>query len=202
MRIGSFFVILLLALVALGYFFSDSLHLREDISGLQKENQRLSASLQKAEQDKQNALMTLQSVEQEKASALVSLQNTTQELQSCRQQVEQVNQTLRQTAAENALIKDQNRLLISAVQNSGETYGFSYLQTPLVKSSAISLVAFFVVALGSVIMMTLKKNRNHFTTHGHSAKSGAYIYLTDAEIRELIKRRRHDTDPLNSEPIE
>jgi hypothetical protein len=64
MRIGSLFLILLMTFVAFGYLLSDSAHLREELSNLKKDFERLTYAVTQSEQEKQKALMDLRSCQQ------------------------------------------------------------------------------------------------------------------------------------------
>src|SRR5438093_10941140 len=105
MRVGSVLIILLAALVVLGFLLSDSMHLRSEIKDLQNEIQRLSLVAQQAEQEKQVALGALQQSEQEKQNNVSTLQNKTQELQACWRQIDQINQIFGELSDENTLLK-------------------------------------------------------------------------------------------------
>ena len=83
MRIGSFFLILLITLVAFGYLLSHSIHLRAELSNVEKEFERLTQAVAQTEQEKQNALI---------------------DLLSCQQSVSQLNEII----AENDNLKNQN----------------------------------------------------------------------------------------------
>ena len=197
MRIGSFFMILLAALVALGYLFSDSVHLREDISGLQKQIERLSQSVQQAEQEKQSVLVALQNTEQEKQNALIALQNTGQELQSCRQQVEQSNKTIADLTNENTSLHNQLQVLADLQQPSDTSHANPPSETEIVQSSTFGLITFIILGSGSIALMALKALQKQPIPKKHTAKTGQFVYLTDAEIKELIQRRRDATKSKN-----
>ena len=64
MRIGSLFLILLMTFVAFGYLLSDSVHLRAELSNVEKEFERLTQAVMQSEQEKQKALMDLRSCQQ------------------------------------------------------------------------------------------------------------------------------------------
>ena len=177
MKIGSFFLFLLIALVALGYLFSDSIHLREDMSNQQKEIERLTVTVQRTEQEKQDAL--------------IALQNAGLEVQSCWQTVEQSNQVITQLTEENSYLKQQNLLLVSQ-QTSDTSSVTPQPQAQPVQATALSLVAFLTLGFGSVVAIGLKSLQKH---PKHAAKAGNYVYLTDAEIKELIQQRRKATSP-------
>lgn len=175
MKVGSFLMILLVALVALGYLLSDSLHLHEDVSNLQKENGRLAQELQKAEQAKQDALMSLQTVNQN--------------LQSCQQSVEQANQTIANLTEENAYLKDQYQLLTSH-QSSVTSNAAIQSHTPTVESAAYSLIALVVLGIGSLTIAVLKGRHMRRSDKQNRQGKGHYVCLTEAEIQELVQWRR------------
>ena len=87
MRIGSFFLIVLMAFVAFGYLLSDSVHVRAELSNLQKDNERLTQAVTQTEQERQNTLI---------------------DLHSCQQSVSQLNQII----ADNDNPKNQNSNVI------------------------------------------------------------------------------------------
>ena len=107
MRIGSFFSVLLVALIALGFFLSDSMHLRETINSQQQEIQRLGIALQKNEQERQNALTAIQAAQQEKQNTLINLQDASKKLQICQEDAARTNQIIAQLTNENTLMKQQ-----------------------------------------------------------------------------------------------
>ncbi len=178
MKIGSFFMVLLAALVALGYFVSDSLHLREDVAVKQTEIERLTQVVQQAEQERQDAL--------------AALQTSDQNLQSCQQQVDQSNQTIDQLTVENTFLKEQVRVWAAQQDLDASQNVVSEPQIQMVQASTIGLAAFAVIGFGSFVAVGLKEFRKH---RKHRAKSGSYVFLTDAEIREVIKHRRDLAKP-------
>lgn len=175
MKIGSFFMILLAALVALGYLLSDSLHLREDVAVQQEEIERLTQAVQQAEQDKQNAM--------------TALQTAGQNLQICQQKVDQSNQTIVRLTEENASLKEQVQVLATQ-QDSDASSTPPASQAQMVQATAIGTAAFFILGLGSMAVVGLKGFQKR---HKRSPKSGSYVFLMDAEIKEVIKRRRETT---------
>ncbi len=195
MRIGSFFLILLAALIALGYLLSDSIHLHEDMSTLQKEIETLSQALQQAEQEKQNALIALQNLEQEKQDTLTALQNAGQELQLCQRQVEQSNQIIGRLTNENTSLKEQNRRPVTSGPSSNAADAPPQPQIRMAQSTAFSLITFIALGIGSIVMVVLKGLQKQLILKRHATKTGNYVYLTDAEIRELVQRRRNATKP-------
>jgi hypothetical protein len=183
MKIGAFFIVLLVALVALGYLLSDSLHLREVVSSLQKENAHLVQALQQTEQAKQEALITLQTA--------------TQELNVCQQKVEQSNQTITRLIDDNAYLKKQNELLASQ-QTANTSSASPQPETKTFQATTFSLFTFLMLGAGSIVAIGLRSFQKH-TRHG--AKTGQYVYLTNAEIKDLIQRRRESKQsntPLSS----
>jgi DNA repair exonuclease SbcCD ATPase subunit len=190
MRIGSFFSVLLVALIALGFFLSDSMHLRESIKSQQQEIQRLTIALQKSEQEKQNALATLQSSEHERQNTLISLQNTSQRLQACQQEVARSGQLVAQLTNENTALKQQIHSLNSASQ-SVNSVGVSAPQLPqMPQARAASLIAFAVMGVGSVLPLAWKSLQKKPFSKRCNEKKGNYVYLSQEEIKELAKRRR------------
>jgi septal ring factor EnvC (AmiA/AmiB activator) len=186
MRIGSFFVALLVALIALGFFISDSMHLRENIDNQQKEIEKLTSSLQKTEQEKQNALAALENSEQEKQSALITLQHKNEELNSCQQRADRSNQLINQLTNENTSLKEQYSLLISSIQSTSLVGGLVE-QPQVVQSSAYGLTTFLVLGLGSGLVLWLKHLQKK-----HNRK-GSYVFLTEDEIKALTRQRRAAT---------
>lgn len=177
MKIGSFFLILLAALVALGYLLSDSLHLREDISNQQIEIERLTQVVQQAEREKQNAL--------------IALQNVGQELQSCQSQVQKSDQIINRLINENTSLKEQNHQLVNSAKpsNAGNLSVQHEIET--VQAAAFGLIASIILGLGSMVVMGLKRLRKQFLCEGRTVNIGQYVYLTDVEIKELVQRRRN-----------
>lgn len=179
MKIGSFFMMLLAALVALGYFVSDSRHLREDVAIQQTEIERLTQTVQQAEQEKQNAL--------------TALQTASQNLQSCQQKVDQSNLTIVQLTGENNFLKEQ--VQVWTTQRDMETSSnVPVPQAQMVQASAIGLAIFAVIGFGSMAAVWLKELQKH---PKGATKSGSPVFLTDAEIKEVIKRRRGATNNSN-----
>ena len=172
MKIGSFFLILLAALVALGYLLSDSLHLHRDFSSLQKENERLAQALQQTEQTKQETLITLQTA--------------TQELNVCQQKVEQSNQTITGLIADNTYLKEQNQLLVSQ-QIADTSSADPQPKTRTLQATTYGLFTFLVLGFGSAIAIGLKSFQKYAR---HGVKTGQYVYLTNAEMKDLIRQRR------------
>lgn len=170
MKIGSFFLILLAALVALGYLLSDSFHLREDMTTLQREVERLSVALQSAEKEKEDTLL--------------ALQTANQDLQSCRQTVEQSNQVIARLTDENGYLREQNRVLVS--QQSLPVLD----QTPIAHSTAYGLIALVVLGIGSLTVVGLKSLPARREGKQNVQGNGHYVFLSEAEIVELIQRRR------------
>jgi len=189
MRIGSFFSVLLVALVALGFFLSDAMHLREDVSNYQKEIEKLIAALQKTEQELQNALVALQKAEQEKQNALVNLQNTGQQLLSCNQEVHQTKQFVVQLTNEITALKKQISLVAGSVQSINTIDDFAQ-QFSVTQATTFSLFAFLTAGLGSIIMLVLKGFQKRFFPKGSVGKTGHYVYVTNDEIKDLAQRRR------------
>ena len=155
MRIGSFFSTLLIALVALGFFVSDSMHLRESIKTQQEEIQRLTVALQKSEQERQNVLIALQSSEQEKQNTLIGLQDTSQKLQACQQAAAQANQLIAQLTNENTMLKQQIQSPGSATEAINAAGPSAQQPTQLPPAGAASLIAFTVMGAGSVLTLAL-----------------------------------------------
>ena len=170
--IGSFLWFVALVLIALGYFVPDWIHLHNVV----------------AEKDKQIAQFqqTAQQAEKEKQDALTALENANQNLRSCQQEAEQSNQTIARLTEENTYLKEQNRLLVSQ-QTSDTSSATPQPQTKTVQATAFGLVAFSALGLGSIVAIGLKNFQKH---PKRAAKAGNYVYLTDAEIKELIQRRR------------
>ena len=175
MKIGSFFVILLSALVALGYLLSDSLHLREDISNQQGEIERLTRASQQAEQEKQNALTTLRAANQEKQDALAFLQTANQNLQLCHQDVDQLNQIIVGLTEENAYLKEENQLLV--FQQSSVTSDTIQPQAKTVQSAVFSLIAFVAFGAGSLTVAGLIRPRAGQNGKPSSQVQGHYVFL-------------------------
>ncbi len=182
MKIGSFFMVLLAGLVALGFFVSDSLHLREEVGVQQTEIERLTLVVQQAEQERQDALAALQTADQN--------------LRSCQQQVDQSSQTIDQLTVENALLKEQVQVWSAQPDLDASRNAASEPQFQMVQASAIGLATFAVIGFGSFVAVGLREFRKH---RKHKAKSGSYVFLTDAEIREVIRRRRDTAKPNASD---
>lgn len=177
MKIGSFFLILLAALVALGYLIAETFRLHEEMSRLQKENERLS--------------LALQNVEKEKQDALIALQNAGMELQSCQQTVEQSNQVIARLTEENEYLKQQN-LFLASQQRTEIPDAASRPQVQPVQAAAFGLAAFLILGFGSAAAIGLKSLQKHSR---RIARPGNYVYLTDAEIEEVIRLRRKAAKP-------
>ncbi|HXQ39514.1 MAG TPA: hypothetical protein VN843_36285 [Anaerolineales bacterium] len=186
---GSFFLVLVVALVALGFFLSDAMHLREDLNHYQKEIEKLIAALQKTEQELQNALVALQKAEQEKQNALVNLQNTGQQLLSCNQEVDQTKQFVVQLTNEITALKKQISLVAGSVQSIDTIDDFTQ-QFSVTQATTFSLLAFLTAGLGSIIILVLKGFQKRFFRKGSVSKTGHYVYVTNDEIKELAQRRR------------
>lgn len=178
MKIGSFFLILLVALVALGFLLSDSFHLREEISSLQNEIKRLTQAAQQAEQEKQ--------------SALAALHAASQDLQSCRQTVEQSNQTIVRLTDENISLKEQNHQLVTQ-RPSVVLDATVQPQTPTVQSAVYSSITLSVLGIGSVVAAGWKGYKALRNGQG----KGYYVYLTEAEKAQLIRQRREASKSAN-----
>ena len=190
MRIGSFFSVLFVALVALGFLLSDTMHLRDVLNKHQKEIEELTAALQKTEQEKQRALEGLQKAEQEKQNALVNLENTSHNLFSCRQEVDQTKQLVVRLTNEISALKEQNYLLTGAAQSTNTTGDSAHDQSPIIQATDFSLIALLAAGFGSVVLFGLKSLLNQVSPKTHADKTGSYVYLTHEEIKELAHLRR------------
>ena len=190
--IGSFLMLLLVALIALGYFVADSVHLRENIQSQQVEIDKLTASLHNAESEKQNALELLQVANQEKVAAQANLETVSQNLQTCRQQVDQTNQQVSQLIDENKLLNEQNRS--SDVLASMSLADVSAQQSSQVfPTGAVSTLTLFVIGFASIAILRPKTLQTRLPANKHAKKAGSYVYLTTAEIDDLARRRRNQT---------
>lgn len=190
MRIGSFFSVLLVALVALGFFVSDGMHLREDLNNQQKEIEKLTAADKKSEHELQNALASLQKAEQEKQNALVNLENTSHNLFSCRQEADQTKQLIVRLTDEISALKEQIYLLSGSAQLTNTTGDSAHYQSPIIQATDFSLIALLAAGFGSVALLGLKSLLNRGPLKRHADKTGCYVYLTHEEIKELAHRRR------------
>ena len=190
MRIGSFFSTLLVALIALGFFLSDSMHLRESIKSQQQEIQRLTVALQKSEQERQNVLIALQGSEQEKQNTVLQLQDTGQKLQACQQAVGQANQLIAQLTDENTVLKQQIQSPGSAVEAITAVGAPALQPNQLPQARAASLIVFAVMGVGSVLTFVWKGFQKKTLSKGCTGQKGNYVYLSQEEIKELAKRRR------------
>ena len=185
MRIGSFFLILLVALVALGFLFSDSLHLRKDLSNHQKEIERLTQALQTSDQQKQDALNALQTVEQQKQDALNALQTVEQQKQQAVTNLQTVSQQLQSCQQQVAHFSEE--------QAANRANGSAQPLNQTTQSSVFNLVTFLALGVGAAVTIGWKGLQKHSGPNGHSARTGKYIYVTDAELKELVQRRRNTT---------
>jgi len=190
MRLGSFFSVLLVALIALGFFVSDSMHLRESIKNQQQEIQRLSIALQKSEQERHNVLRALQSSEQEKQNTVIVLQDTSQKLQACQQEAAQTNQLVAQLTNENVVLKQQIHPSSSPLQSINAVGAPVEQLTSMPEARATSLIAFAVMGIGSVLTLVWNRFQKKTFLKGDTGKKGNYVYLSQDEIKELAKHRR------------
>lgn len=172
MKVGSFLLILLVALVVLGYLLSDSFHLREDISNQQKEIGQLTQAVQQAEQEKQNAL--------------IALQTANQNLQSCQLSVGEANQTIARLTDENMALKAENQSSVTQ-QASDTSSAIPRLATKTIQATTFGLFTFLVLGVGSAVAIGLKSFQKYAR---HGVKIGQYVYLTNDEIKDLIRQRR------------
>ena len=177
MKIGSFFLILLAALVALGFVFSDSLHLREEMNNKQEQIDQLTRALQNSELQKQEAVKAQQAADQRAQTAAANLQTARQELQVCRQQVDQSNQVL---ARLNEQIANQTNVSAQPLP-------------PAIQSTVLTPLTFLALGVGVALVVGLKSQQKHSALNRYNAKPGKYIYVTDAELKDLIQRRRNPT---------
>lgn len=179
MRIGTFFILLLVALIALGYLLSDSLHLRAAVSTLREENARLIQVLQHTEE-------RLQQIETARQETLAGLETATQELIVCQQTVEQANETIARQNNEIASLNEQNEILASQ-QTANPSSASALPETNTIQATTFGLLTFLTLGAGSLVAIGLRRLEQH-TRHGDN--TGQYVCLTEAEIRELIQRRR------------
>lgn len=201
MRIGSFFSTLMIALIALGFFLADALHLRESLKTQQREIQRLTIALQNSEKEKQSILIALQSSEQEKQSTLITLHDTGQKLQACRQEAGLANQRIVQLTNENTVLKQEINSAHPASQSMNSVGAPVPQPAPVTRARAASLLTFVGMGVGSVLTLAWKSVQRKSFSRGRTNKKGSYIYLSHAEIRELANRRRTatKTEPSHSD---
>jgi hypothetical protein len=102
---------------------------------------------------------------------VTNLQTTSQQLQSCQQQVAH----------------------FSEEQAANRASGSAQPLIQTTQSTVSNLVTFLALGVGAAATIGLKGLRKHSNLNGHSTKTGKYIYVTDAELKELVQRRRTAT---------
>ncbi|HJR78989.1 MAG TPA: hypothetical protein VJ821_02880 [Anaerolineales bacterium] len=185
MRISSFLLILLAALVALGYLLSDSNHLREELRTLQKEMEGLSLALQQTELAKQETLK--------------ALQTTGQELQLCQQDASRFEQLVSQFNKENTDLREQNRRMANEIQLLRAANASPQTQNQRGPVMAVSLIASMGIGVASIAWMGRKRLHRQSLFQRDVMKTGCYVHLTDAELRQLIHQRRTKTETRHND---
>lgn len=156
MRIGSFFLLLLVILIVVGYLLSETIHLYESVSSQQKEIERLTLALQQAEL--------------KKTDVIAELETAGRDLHACQLQIQLSNQSIMQLAAENSMLKEQNQMFINQItSNSSKSLPNSSPQ--LFQAADFSLVGFAVLGIGSIIMMGLSNYYRRVSVRPDSQKS-------------------------------
>jgi chromosome segregation ATPase len=175
MKVGSVLLVLLMALVGLGYFMSDSQHLRSELRSLRQQVDQLSVALQQKEAERQ--------------IAVTRLQETDAQFQSCRQDAEQLKQYIVQMNKENSSLKEQNQQLIRQIQEL-ELRLANQAQIQSAKPSTLNWLTMLTIGVGSAVLLARRVTSKNLSRKADKIKSGSYVYLTDQEISELIRRRR------------
>ena len=179
MRIGSFFSILLVTIIAMGYLLSDNIHLREEISRLHDEINKLEQALQQVEQEKQQTLMDLQS--------------TSNQLQSCQQQVGQSDQAINALEKRNKQLEAENQSLQAAISSSDALCALPETSSKVARLAQFSPIVLIILLFGSLMAVGLKSlqgQRNETKRACYDNGGGTYVYLTKQEVKELIEWRR------------
>lgn len=175
MRIGTFLLILLAATVALGFFMSDTIHLREDLTSQQQENQKLLQALQQAELEKQNAQTTLE--------------NTSLELNACQQTVARTETIINQLVAENATLKNHNQQLEISLQSPSINATSIKTAPKNINSATVRFASFTALGLVFAVVVGAQYVQRGFLFKSKSG-TGQYVFLSREEIAYVIKQRR------------
>jgi predicted RNase H-like nuclease (RuvC/YqgF family) len=176
MKVGSVLLVLLMALVGLGYFMSDSQHLRSDLRGLRQQVDQLSMALQQKDAERQMAVTRLQEADAK--------------FQSCSQDAERLKQYINQMNNEVSSLKEQNQQLIRQIQQL-QLQLTNQTQIQGAKPTTLNWLAILTIGVGSAVLLARGVTSKHLSPKTDKIKSGSYVYLTDQEIRELIQRRRN-----------
>jgi len=181
MRIGSFFTLLVGALVALGFLFSDWLHLQHDVAAFQQENQRLTAQLEQAIQIRDK---TIQNLNDAKA-----------EWQVCEQDVNQLRVEKKLLSNQVSQLEQQDQLLTMEIYAlNQELNGLTSLQK-FTDQKNVGLLSLLALPSGASIAVLLglfhpRTKEQSTKSRVHTESNNFYVQLTIEERDLIIARRR------------
>jgi septal ring factor EnvC (AmiA/AmiB activator) len=183
MRIGSFLALLVAALVALGFLFSDWLHAQHDISVLQDENRSLRTQLQKADE-----------IQSQTTDALNRANERTQVCDKTTNELRAGMQTILQQVS---VLEGQNRSL--ETENSivkGILQGLINLHT-LTSLSPSGQVQLFTIPSGIFAFALLSfsfttKKGSHAPRLKSSSETNSFVVRVTKEERDILIARRRN----------